>query len=138
MVPSVCHVSSCQRPSEAHETPVDYGLHFTGIDVPTPISQIPRVENQNNLAINVSGWEKGVIVHHLSNQPYIQRINLLLLQSNNGKYHYIWIKNLKRLLYGQSKPQHHEHFFELYLHGYSRGIFWNLTSQSVAESGRHR
>ena len=55
-----------QRPAKY---PREDGLDFTGIDAPTPISQIPKVERQNNLAINVFGWDKGVIVHHISKQP---------------------------------------------------------------------
>ena len=43
--------------------PTEDGLDFYGIDAPTPISQIPKVEKQNNLAINVFGWDKGMNVH---------------------------------------------------------------------------
>ena len=55
-----------QRPAKY---PTEDGLDFTGIEAPTPISQIGIVERQNNLAINVFGWDKGVIVHRLSKQP---------------------------------------------------------------------
>ena len=34
-----------------------YGnLNMDNVDFPTPISQIPKVEKQNNLAINVYGY----------------------------------------------------------------------------------
>ena len=67
-----------QRPTKY---PTKDGLVFTGIDAPTPISQIPKVEWQNDLAINVFGWNKGVIVHHISNQPEdMPRTNLLLIE----------------------------------------------------------
>ena len=44
------------------------GLNFTGIDFPTPVSQIDRLERQNpNLAINVFRWEnERVGVHRIS------------------------------------------------------------------------
>ena len=107
-----------QRPTKY---PIEDGLNFEGIHSPTPISQISRVEKQNKLAINVFGWEKGVIVHRLSNQSKdISRINLLLLQGNNEQFHYTWIKNLNRLLYDQSKHRERKHFCERCLHGYSR------------------
>ena len=81
----------------------EVGLDFTGIDAPTPVSQIPKVERQNNLAINVFGWEKGVIIHHISKQPgEMPRINLLLIEKSN-KFHYTWIKDVNRLLHDQSK-----------------------------------
>ena len=35
--------------------PLEDGLNFDGIDAPTPINQIEKVEKQNNLAINVFG-----------------------------------------------------------------------------------
>ena len=67
-----------QRPTKY---PTEDGLDFTGIDAPTPISQIPKVAWQNDLAINVFGWDKGVIVHHISNQPEdMPRTNLLLIE----------------------------------------------------------
>ena len=107
-----------QRPTKY---PTEDGLDFTGIDAPTPISQIPKVEWQNDLAINVFGWDKGVIVHHISNQPEdMPRTNLLLIEKA-GKFHYTWIKNLSRLLYDQSKHREKKHFCERCLHGYSRG-----------------
>ena len=37
--------------------PTEDGLNFTGIDFPTPVWQIDKLERQNqNLAINVFGW----------------------------------------------------------------------------------
>ena len=106
-----------QRPTKY---PTEDGLDFTGIDAPTPISQIPKVEWQNDLAINVFGWDKGVIVHHISDQPEdMPRTNLLLIEKA-GKFHYTWIKNLSRLLYDQSKHREKKHFCERCLHGYSR------------------
>ena len=62
-------------------------LNMEGIDFPTPISQISKVEKQNNIAINVYGYtitkktEKLTIFpYHISNQPNDkERINLLLI-----------------------------------------------------------
>ena len=110
-------VKDPQRPSKY---PTADGLDFTDINAPTPISQIGKVERQNNLAINVFGWDKGITVHRLSKQPQdIPRINLLLIEKA-GKFHYTWIKNLNRLLYDQSKHRERKHFCERCLHGYTR------------------
>ena len=112
--PAADHVD---RPSKY---PTQDNLDFNGIDAPTPISQISKVERLNDLAINVFGWDKGVTVHHLSNEPEdMPRINLLLIEKA-GKFHYTWIKDLNRLLYDQSKHQHRKHFCPRCLHGYSR------------------
>ena len=106
-----------QRPAKY---PREDGLDFTGIDAPTPISQIPKVEGQNNLAINVFGCDKGVIVHHISKQPEdMPRTNLPLIEKA-GKFHYDWVKNLNRLLYDQSKHRETKHFCERCLQCYSR------------------
>ena len=100
--------------------PTEDGLKFQGIDAPTPISQIPKVEKLNILAINVFGWDKGVTVYRLSTQPDgMPRINLLLIKKT-GKFHYTWIKDLKRLLRDQSKHKERKHFCEHCQHGYTR------------------
>ena len=101
--------------------PEEDGLDFTGIDTPTPISQISKVEKQNDLAINVFGWDGAfVIIHRLSERACpAERINLLLIEKA-GKFHYTWIKNLNRLLYDQSKHRERKHFCERCLHGNTR------------------
>ena len=111
---------AADHPYRPTNYPTADGLDFTGIDAPTPISQIGKVEHQNDLAINVFGWDKGVIVHHVSKQPEdMPRINLLLIQKAD-KFHYTWVKNLNRLLYEQSKHREKKYFCERCLHGYFR------------------
>ncbi|KAK3757404.1 hypothetical protein RRG08_033172 [Elysia crispata] len=111
---------AADHPDRPTKYPTADGLDFTGIDAPTPISQIGKVERQNDLAINVFGWDKGVIVHHISKQPEEDaRINLLLIEKA-GKFHYTWIKNLNRLLYDQNKHREQKPFCERCLHGYKR------------------
>ena len=111
---------AAENPHRPANYPTADGLDFTGVDAPTPISQIGKVEHQNDLAINVFGWDKGVIVHHVSKQPEdMHRTNLLLIQKA-GTFHYTWIKNLNRLLYDQSKHREKKHFCERCLHGYFR------------------
>ena len=106
-----------QRPTKY---PTADGLDFTGVDAPTPISQIGKVERQNDLAINVFGWDKGVIVHHVSKQPEdMPRTNMLLIEKAD-KFHYTWIKDLNRLRYDQNKHREKKHFCERCLHGYKR------------------
>jgi len=79
-------------------------LNFTGIDFPTPVSQIKKLEKQNpNLAINVFRWEdKCVIVHRLSEKDGSHpRINLMVIQDKE-KSHYTYVKRLSALLYDQN------------------------------------
>ena len=108
------------NPERPRWYPIEDGLNFQGIEIPPPISQIPNVEKQSNLAINVFGWDKGVTVNRLSKQSQeISRINLLLIEMA-GKFNYTWIKNLNRILYDQSKHRERKHFCKRCLHGYRR------------------
>ena len=49
---------AAKDPHRPAKYPTADGLDFAGIDTPTPISQIGKVERQNDLAINVFGWDK--------------------------------------------------------------------------------
>ena len=102
--------------------PTQDGLNFTGIDFPTPVSQIGRLERQNpNLAINVFGWENNrVIVHRISERGgEIPRINLMLIKQGENT-HYSYVKRLSALLYDQNRHNESKHYCERCLHGYSR------------------
>ena len=102
--------------------PTEDGLNFTGIDFPTPVSQIDRLERQNlNLAINVFGWENGhVVVHRIGEKGgETPRINLMLTKQGENT-HYSFVKRLSALLFDQSKNSNSKHFCERCLHGYSR------------------
>ena len=102
--------------------PTNDGLDFTGIDFPTPVSQIDRLERQNtNLAINVFGWEKEqVIVNRISEKHgNIPRINLMITKQHENT-HYSYVKRLTTLLYDQNRHNESKHFCERCLHGYKR------------------
>ena len=76
--------------------PIEDGLNFTGIDFPTPVSQIDRLERQNpNLAINVFGWENGhVVVHRISEKGgETPRINLMI--TKQGENTHLLVPNFK-------------------------------------------
>ena len=111
-----------RNPIRPSSYPTQDGLNCTGIDFPTPVSQIDRLERQNhNLAINVFGWEGGhVVVYRISEKGgEIPRINLML--TNQGENtHYSLVKRLSALLYDQNGHNESKHFCERCLHGYSR------------------
>ena len=83
-------------------------LDFTGIEFPTPLNQIPNVEHQNNLSINVFGYSESAGIHplYLSKDHTRDPINLLLITKvEDGKIlsHYCWIKNFDRLCSAENK-----------------------------------
>ena len=106
--------------------PTNDGLDFEGIDFPTPVSQIDKLERQNpNLAINVFGWDKEqVIVHRISEKGgNIPRISLILTKKGDNT-HYSYVKRLTALLYVQNRhnmrANESKHFCECCLRGYKR------------------
>ena len=91
-----------QRPSKY---PVNDGINYEGIDFPTPVKQINKLEAQNrNLAINVYGWENNcVIVHRISRkEAKVPRINLMLIESGEVQ-HYCCVKRVSALLFDKTK-----------------------------------
>ena len=90
-------------------------LNFTGIEFPTPLIQIPNVEHQNNLSINVFGYSESAGIHplYLTKDHTRDLINLLLITKvEGGKIlsHYCWIKDFNRLCFDQNK-HHGKTFF---------------------------
>ena len=83
-------------------------LKFTGVDFPVPLSQMPKVERLNGLAINVFGYSESAGVHplYLTKDHSASPINLLLTtEVKDGKTnsHYTWIKDFNRLCCDQNK-----------------------------------
>ena len=97
------------------------GLNFTGIDFPTPVSQIDKLERQKpKLAINVFGWEnEHVIVNRISEKGgEIPRINLMITKQGEN-IHYRYVKRFRALLFDQSKNSNSKHFCKRCLHAYT-------------------
>ena len=110
-----------QRPSKY---PVKDGINYEGIDFPTPVKQIDKLEAQNkNLAINVFGWENEnncVIPHRISEkEKSVPRINLMLIESGIIQ-HYCYVKRVSALLYDQTKNRNAKHYCMMCLTGFSR------------------
>ena len=106
-----------KHPERLSSYPKDDGLKFDGIDAPTPVSQVKKVEKMNKLSINVYGWERGkVIIHRLSDYKHSKLINVMIIE-DSGKTHYVWIKHFNRLLASQEK-NNHKHYCERCLIGF--------------------
>ena len=93
------------HPERPSKYPKNDGINYKGIDFPTPVKQIDKLEKQNpNLAINVFGWEKDtVIIHRISTkEKNVPRINLMLIESRE-KQHYCWVKRESALLFDKAR-----------------------------------
>jgi hypothetical protein len=69
-----------------------------GVSFPVSLGDIPKIEKANNLKINVfrlEGLKLQTVYNTMERNPNV--VNLLLLE-NNGNNHYVWIRDLARLL----------------------------------------
>lgn len=73
-------------------------LDFTGISFPVKVADITKFEKQNDLSINVFGYENGEIYPlYLTKERDVRHADLLILNSSD-KSHNCWIKNFNRLM----------------------------------------
>ncbi|XP_050500866.1 uncharacterized protein LOC126880841 [Diabrotica virgifera virgifera] len=127
-------VVSALYPANKHPQRVSKYPHYSdvfklkSIQFPMTIKQIPNFEKQNNISINIYYLKKDkhfkILPTYLTKSRLTKHVNLLLIQDKYDesptKYHYVWIKNLSRLLSKQlSKEEHKKYFCDRCLH-YSR------------------
>ena len=86
-------------------------LNYRGIRFPVEISQVERVEKQNEICINIFRYANRVIKLRSSNAMYKEVMNLLLIE-RDGKSHYVLIKNFSRLMFNITKDRDKKHFCE--------------------------
>lgn len=94
---------------------------MTDINFPVSLSKVEKFEKQNNLSINVFGYEEGHVfplyLTKMGNGP--EEINLLYL-SDEKNSHYCWIKSLSRVL-GHTRNSHTKLYYcHRCLHGFIR------------------
>ena len=85
-------------------------LNYDGIAFPVMQKQYNKIEMQNNIRINVFGYEKGQpFPIHISKEEFENQMNLLLIIKNERK-HYVLIKDFNSFMYNQSKHKERKHF----------------------------
>ena len=80
-------------------------LDYRGINFPMKARNYEIVEERFNINVNVFGYKNRVFPLYVSKKSNEQVLNVLLI-SNEGKSHYVFIKDFKRLMY--SKTEHKE------------------------------
>jgi len=88
---------------------VDYEntLNISGLTFPLAVKDVPKFEKQNpSISVNVlcSGDEGGFVPLYVSKErdrPH--HVNLFLIEGANESKHYVWVKNLSRLVRGRTK-----------------------------------
>ena len=85
-------------------------LNYQGIKFPVNINQYNKVERQNNIRINVFGYEnKQPYPIYVSKEKFKDHIELLLIMKDENK-HYVLIKDFNKFMYQQKKHKERKHF----------------------------
>ena len=95
-------------------------LDYSSIEFPVTVKQINKIEKQNNICINLFGFEeKQIFPIYISKEKYQDHMELLLITEGENK-HYILIKDFNRLMFRQTKHEHRKHFCMYCLQCFSR------------------
>ena len=104
-------------------------LDYRGISFSMKARDYELVEERFNINVNVFGYENKVFPLYVSKKLNEQVLNVLLI-SNDGKSHYVYIKDFNRLMYSEVKTKnvHKKHFCMLCLQ--------NFTTKEILNSHR--
>ena len=81
-------------------------LDYSGIEFPVTVKQYNKIEKQNEININVFGYEnKQPYPIHVSKEKYEKHMELLLITEDKNK-HYVLIENFNRFMFNQTKHEH--------------------------------
>ena len=80
-------------------------LDMNGIVYPVAVKDVPKFEKQNNISVNVFGYEDGYYPLYISRNQEEKHVNLLLIEKG-GKTHYCLITDLNKMLHSQTNHQH--------------------------------
>ena len=97
-------------------------LNLQDVKFPTPLKDIKKIEQQNNLSINVFGYDRVDKISPLyitRNIKERRHVNLLLI-SEGEKRHYCLIRNFSRLLSYRTKHRATQFFCFNCLHSFRR------------------
>ena len=100
-----CHIRT-KKTDKQHIEKLDY----SGIEFPVNVKQYNKIERQNNININVFGYEeKQPYPIHISKEKFEDQMNLLLITKDENK-HYILIKDFNKFMYNQTKQKERKYF----------------------------
>ena len=102
-----------------HYIPYETELNMNGIVYPVAVKDVSKFEKQNNISVNVFGYEEGCYLLYISRNQKEKHVNLLLIEKG-GKTHYCLITDLNKMLYSQTKYKGRLFFCTCYLHGFIR------------------
>ena len=87
-----------------HYIPYETDLNMNGIVYPVAVKDVPKFEKQNDISVNVFGYEDGYYPPYISRNQQEKHVNLLLTEKG-GKTHYCLITDLNKMLHSQTKDK---------------------------------
>ena len=85
-------------------------LDYSGIEFPVSEKQYNKIEKQNNIRVNVFGYEKGQRYSiYVSKKKFNSCLNLLLITEGEVK-HYCLLKDFNKFMHNQTKHNGRKHF----------------------------
>ena len=85
-------------------------LNYIGIEFPVTIKQLNKIEKQNEININVFGYEeKQPYPIYISKEKHEDHMELLLITKDENK-HYVLIKDFNKFMFNQTKHKNKKHF----------------------------
>ena len=85
-------------------------LDYSDIEFPVTTKQYNKIEKQNEVKINVFGYEdKQPYPIYVSKEKYEDHMELLLITKNEKK-HYVLIKDFNKFMFNQTKHKNKKHF----------------------------
>ena len=91
-------------------------LDYSGIEFPVSAKQYNKIEKQNNIRINVFGYEsKQKYPIYVSKEKHEDCMNLLII-TEDKKNHYVLIKDFNKFMYDQTKHKDRKYFCMYCLH----------------------
>ena len=111
-------------------------LNYEGIEFPVSQKHYNEIERQNDIRINVFGYEKGQpFPIHISKEIFEDQMNLLLITEDKKK-HYVLIKDFNAFMYNQTKHKERKHFCMYCLQCFSsEGILANHVNNCLTVNG---
>ena len=85
-------------------------LDYSGIEFPVSVKQYNKIEKQNNIRVNVFGYEeRQPYVIYVSKEKFNSCLNLLLITEGEVK-HYCLLKDFNKFMYNQTEHKERKHF----------------------------
>ena len=111
-------------------------LNYVGIEFPVSQKHYNKIERQNDIRINVFGYEKGQpFPIHISKEIFEDQMNLLLITEDEKK-HYVLIKDFNAFMYSPTKHKERKHFCMYCLQCFSsEGILANHVNNCLTVNG---